>query len=226
MQTWMSFGLGAAALLVVGCGAAPQGDPGAGGGSGAPGNGGGGSASTGGSPQGGGGTHPSGSGGASQGNGFDDGKLFQDAGPVTAPPAEDAGTGPADAGPKPEAGGPPADGTTATAKVGSLGLDAVFTQKGADVILVVTATKCPAGSHAFRIHEGFACDDPTNKPVWGGKRGDGISPLVCGADQKGTFTYTRSGADPTLKWTIGDQSLTTDVTLHPIFVDNSCGTFF
>jgi hypothetical protein len=91
---------------------------------------------------------------------------------------------------------------------------------------VITATKCPAGNHNFEVHEGFACDDPTKGPVWGGMRGTGIGPLVCGADQKGTLTYTRSGANPALKWTVADHDKYTDVTLHPIMVEANCGTFF
>jgi hypothetical protein len=140
------------------------------------------------------------------------------------------------AAPRPRAGRPraadsttaiPGDGNTATAKVPTFGLSAVFTQKGTEVTVVVTATKCPAGAHTIHIHEGFACDDPTNKPIWGGKRGDGFGTLTCTADQKGTLTHTRSGADPATKWTLGDQNLMTDVTLHPIFIDGqSCGTFF
>ena len=157
--------------------------------------------------------------------GVDNGKLFTDA--ATVPP--DAGNGGTPETPPTGdvvSSGIPGDGNMATAQIGSLGLKAVFTQKGMDVTVVITATKCPAGNHTFEVHEGFACDDPTKGPVWGGRRGTGLAPLVCGADQKGTLTYTRSGADPALKWTVADHNKDTDVTLHPIMVEANCGTFF
>jgi hypothetical protein len=40
------------------------------------------------------------------------------------------------------------------------------------------------------------------------------------------MTYTRSGSDPALNWTVGDHAAKTDVTYHPIFVDGNCVTFF
>jgi hypothetical protein len=222
VPVWAFLAIGAITVLGAGCGASQQ--EGGGGQSGAPGGGSGGDTGTGGKAPGAGGSTPQATGGAPQSSGFDDGKLFPDAGPPTAPPMMDAGPAqpPVDGG-----SGIPGDGNTATAKVPTFGLSAVFTQKGADVTVVVTATKCPAGAHTIHIHEGFACDDPTNKPIWGGKRGDGFGTLTCTADQKGTLTHTRSGADPATKWTLGDQNLMTDVTLHPIFIDGqSCGTFF
>ena len=220
--TWAFLAIGTITVLGVGCAASQQ--DGGGGQSGAPGSGSGGATGTGGQQQGGAGGSPQATGGAPQNSGFDDGKLFPDAGPAMAPPMVEAGPPPP---PVDGGSGIPGDGNTATAKVGSLGLAAVFTQKGTDVTVVVTATRCPAGAHTIQIHEGFACDDPTNKPVWGGKRGDGIGTLNCTADQKGTLTHTRSAADPATKWTLGDQNLMTDVTLHPIFIDGrTCGTFF
>jgi hypothetical protein len=40
------------------------------------------------------------------------------------------------------------------------------------------------------------------------------------------LTYTRSGSDPALAWTVGDHNTNTDVTLHPMMLDSNCGTFF
>ena len=61
--------------------------------------------------------------------------------------------------------------------------------------------------------------------MWDGARGAGIPTLAC-ANSKGTLTYTRSGSDPTTNWTVGDHNTKTDVTLHPMSADSSCGTFF
>jgi len=89
-------------------------------------------------------------------------------------------------------------------------------------------TSC-SGTHKVEVHEGYACDDPTKGPVWGGTRGTGIfnaaSMFTCDATTR-SATYTRSGADPKTNWTVADHNPTTDVTLHPILVDTSCGTFF
>jgi hypothetical protein len=173
-----------------------------------------------------------GSGGGGRGMGFDDGTLFADASPVVTGSSgslgsnTDAGGPPSDTG----GGGPPGDGNTATCTLGSLGLTAVFTQRGTDVTVVITATRCPPGAHRIEIHEGFACDDPTNGPVWDGMRGGGIggpmSILTCAADQSAMLTYTRPGTNPATSWTVGDHNVITDVTRHPIKVDAMCGTFF
>jgi hypothetical protein len=127
----------------------------------------------------------------------------------------------------PEGGsGIPGDGNTATAHAAGYAL--VFTQKGTDVTLVVSSGNC-SGTHKIEVHEGYACDDPTKGPVWGGSRGTGLfnaaSSFTCDAATK-SATYTRSGADPATNWTVADHNPKTDVTLHPILVDNSCGTFF
>ena len=223
---------------LLGCGAGSDTTPGSGGGTG----GGGGTnvdpgAGTGGATTSGSGGTPGTTGGSSTGgkmgtSGVDDGSLFKDAGSVTSILA-DAGSGTtssSDAGATTKDGGGsgiPGDGNMATGKVSGYGIRAVFTQKGLDVVLVITATNCPAGSHTFTIHEGFACDDPTKGPVWGnGKRGGGIPPLVCDANRQGTLTYTRTGADPTTNWTVADHNQNTDLTLHPLMADTQCGTFF
>jgi hypothetical protein len=173
---------------------------------------------------------PGSGGAAGRAVGFDDGTLFVDASPVV-PGSSTGGSGP-DAGPRLDASaaGPPGDGNTATCTLPTLGLTAVFTQKGTDVTVVITATRCPPGVHRIEVHEGFACDDPTNGPVWDGMRGGGIggpmSTITCGADQRATLTYTRPGTNPATNWTVGDHNVVTDVTRHPIKVDTNCGTFF
>lgn len=153
-------------------------------------------------------------------SGVDDGKLFRDAAvlpAVDSTPTVDAGRADAGALPVP----------TATLRIGGLGLTAVFTQKGADVTMAVTATNCAQGMHVIEIHGGFSCDNSgTQGPVWDGKRGAGIPALTCGADRRGTMTYTRSGADPATAWTVGDHATKTDVTLHPAIASGNCGTFF
>ena len=162
----------------------------------------------------------------------DDGSLFHDASSVSSILAD--ASGPAttfDGGTTADrdgaAPGIPGDGRSAIGKVVPFGLRALFTQKGVDVTVVVTATRCPAGMHVLTIHEGYACDDPTRGPVWGGgKRGGGIPPILCDANQQGLLTYTRSGSDPSTNWTVADQNQTTDVTLHPLMMESQCGTFF
>jgi len=168
------------------------------------------------------GTVPSGAGGT-----VDMGHLFTDAAVVS--------TSPPDAGvasmPEASSGGDsgktaPGDGNTSTCHVGGMSFVLVFTQKGTDVTMVVTASNCAAGSHTIQIHGGFSCDNAgTEGGVWDGMRGAGIPALVC-ANNKGSLTYTRSGSDPTTSWTVGDHATKTDVTLHPMSVDTSCGTFF
>ncbi len=186
--------------------------------------GGGGDQSTGGNPV------PSGSGGTVGGNGsggvpsnpngFDDGKLFPDAGPPTSPPM-DASTGGDTTGA--ETGG--AIGM-AVKMFPDLNITLSFTQKGADVTMVAKHKGC--GAFTIVIHNGFSCDNVmTQGGVWDGKRGDGITGnTVCDAQQNGTLTYTRPGADPALAWTVGDHIAKTDITYHPIFVDGHCVTFF
>jgi hypothetical protein len=162
----------------------------------------------------------------------DDGSLFHDAGSAASILADASGPAATSEGGTTttrDAGGSafPGDGNSATGKVLALGVRALFTQKGADVTVVITATRCPAGMHTLTIHEGYACDDPTRGPVWGGgKRGGGIPPVVCDATQQGTLTYTRTGSDPSTNWTVADHNQTTDVTLHPLMMDSQCGTFF
>ena len=165
-----------------------------------------------------------GTGGQPTGSG-DNGALFRDAASTAAILADANGPSPADGSAGGEAGsGIPGDGHMATAHIG--GYTAVFTQKGTDVTLVLSGN-C-SGSHKIEIHEGYACDDPTKGPVWGGARGTGLfsagSTFTCDGTSKAT--YTRSGADPKTSWTVADHNAMTDVTLHPILVDNSCGTFF
>jgi hypothetical protein len=168
------------------------------------------------------GTVPSGAGGT-----VDQGRLFTDAAVVSSA-ADDAG---AASTPEASAAGDsgktaPGDGNTSTCHVGGMSFVLVFTQKGTDVTMVVTATNCPAGNHTIQIHGGFSCDNAgTEGGVWDGMRGAGIPALAC-ANNKGTLTYTRSGSDPTTSWTVGDHNTKTDVTLHPMSVDSSCGTFF
>ncbi|HEX3697034.1 MAG TPA: hypothetical protein VH374_16775 [Polyangia bacterium] len=170
--------------------------------------------------------------GGTSGKNVDDGSLFKDAGSVSSILADAGGpnaTPDAGASTMKEVGASaiPGDGNMATGKIGGFGLKAIFTQQGLDVTVAITATNCPQGMHTFTIHEGFACDDPTKGPVWGsGKRGGGIPALVCDSTKHGTLTYTRTGTDPSMNWTVADHNQTTDLTLHPLMADTQCGTFF
>lgn len=227
----ISFGTGGGAPSGTGGGtviATGGSSPGTGGGAVAGTGGRGGSPSTGA-----GGTAARGTGGlAAGGRGIDDGNLFTDAG---VPPASSGGAMGTDAAVgtagDAQSDGPPGNGHTATCSIPAVGLTAVFTQTGTDVTVVITATACPAGSHVIQIHAGFSCDSAaTRGGVWGGKRGDGIggtaSTITCNSSMRGTLTYTRPGTDPATNWTVGDHNTLTDVTLHPMMLDTSCGTFF
>lgn len=166
-----------------------------------------------------------GTGGA--GGSFDDGHLFTDAGLVTFSGGATGTDAAVSASTDAASDGPPGSGHMATCSIPAVGLTAVFTQTGIDVTVVITATKCPAGNHVVQIHDGFSCDSAaTQGGVWGGKRGDGIGSISCSSAQQGTLTYTRTGTDPTLNWTVGDHSTKTDVTLHPMMLESNCGTFF
>jgi hypothetical protein len=160
--------------------------------------------------------------------GLDNGVLFTDAAAISPP---DARSGMISDAAMSKTDGPPGDGHVGTINFGFYGLTAVFTQKGTDVTMVLTATQgCPVGNHVIQVHAGYACDNATLMgPVWDGKRGDGIggpsSSFMCDASGRVMMTYTRSGADPTTNWTVADQNLTTDVTLHVILVDGRCAAF-
>src|SRR5450432_421004 len=165
------------------------------------------------------GTVPTGAGGT-----VDQGRLFTDAATVVIP---DAGTVASEVSTAVDSGKTaPGDGNVGTCHIGGMSFVLVFTQKGTDVTMVATASNCAAGTHALQMHAGFSCDNAsTELGVWDGKRGDGIPSITC-ANNKGTLTYTRSGADPATNWTVGDHNTKTDITLHPMSADARCGTFF
>jgi hypothetical protein len=133
--------------------------------------------------------------------------------------------------------GPPGDGNTFTSTIkGSIKGTATFTQRVEDVDLVVNLTDCPDGNHQFRIHDGYSCDNDTTEGMPWGERGTGIGPesgIACSGG-KGTLMYTRSGADKTKNWTVGDHVQETDLTAHVVIVSDekdpnsraSCGNFF
>ena len=133
--------------------------------------------------------------------------------------------------------GIPGDGNTFTSMIkGSISGTAVFTQKLEDVELVVNLNNCPDGNHQFRIHDGYSCDNATTEGMPWGARGTGIGPdsgIACSGG-KGMLMYTRSGADKTKNWTVGDHVQETDLTAHVVIVSDekdpnsraACGNFF
>jgi hypothetical protein len=133
--------------------------------------------------------------------------------------------------------GIPGDGNTFTSTIkGSISGTAVFTQKLEDVELVVNLNNCPDGNHQFRIHDGYSCDNATTEGMPWGARGTGIGPdsgIACSGG-KGMLMYTRSGADKTKNWTVGDHVQETDLTAHVVIVSDekdpnsraACGNFF
>lgn len=165
--------------------------------------------------------------------GGDQGGLFPPDGSVPIMPVEMGGSGGSGGGGKTI----PGDGNTFTSMIkGSINGTATFTQKGEDVNLVVNLNSgCADGNHQFRIHDGYSCDNASTEGVpW--SRGTGIGPaegIKCSGG-KGTLMYTRSGADKTKNWTVGDHVQATDLTAHVVIVSDekdpnsraSCGNFF
>ncbi len=134
-------------------------------------------------------------------------------------------------------GGIPGDGNVFTSKLsgGDKNGTAKFTQKGEDVELELELTRCPDGKHRVSIHGGFSCDNATTKgPVWerSGEIG-GADGVVCSGG-KGSLKYTRSGADKSKNWTVGDHVVETDLTAHVVIIGkvsdpnslDCCGNFF
>jgi hypothetical protein len=164
--------------------------------------------------------------------GGDQGQLFGPDMSVPIMPVEMGGSGGSGGGKA-----IPGDGNVFTSKLQmAMQGTAVFSQKGEDVDLVVTITGgCADGYHQFRIHDGYSCDSPTTEGnPW--SRGTGIGPaegIKCSGG-KGSLMYTRSGADKTKNWTVGDHVQETDLTAHVVIISDekdpnsraSCGNFF
>jgi hypothetical protein len=135
-------------------------------------------------------------------------------------------------------GGLNIDGNTVTSHIsGSASGQATFTQKGADVMVTVKLTSCPAGVLGIHINDGDSCDNAgTEGKPWDGKRGNigDMGTITC-ANNSANLTYTRVGTDPTANWTIGDHNLKTDITSYVVIVSSvaagtsgfiGCGNFF
>jgi hypothetical protein len=164
--------------------------------------------------------------------GGDQGMLFPPDGSVPIMPVEMGGSGGSGGGKA-----IPGDGNMFTSMIrGSINGTATFTQKGEDVELVVSLNSgCADGNHQFRIHDGYSCDSASTEGMpW--SRGTGIGPaegIACSGG-KGMLMYTRSGADKTKNWTVGDHVQETDLTAHVVIVSDekdpnsraSCGNFF
>src|SRR6185436_11919505 len=121
---------------------------------------------------------------------------------------------------------------------GSIKGSAVFTQHGSDVIVKVDLTSCAEGSHPIQIFGGYSCDSIQSQgSVWNPPRGENFGSeagtIQCGADKKGSLSFTRPGGDPTASWTVGDGNAVTDVTRELIMVfsaddptqRHACGDF-
>ena len=189
----------------------------------------GGAANTGGSP---GAAGPvAGSGGN---GGGDNGDLFEPGSDVPFNP--DAGSSAGSGGAPATA--PPGDGNMVTAHIGgSASGTALFTQKGTDVTVVVKLTQCPTGTLGIFITNGLSCDNTTTEgTVWDGKRGYiGDTGAITCNNNSASLTYTRSGSDPTLNWTVADHNTKTDLSQYVVIVTSSasptssyiaCGNFF
>jgi hypothetical protein len=164
--------------------------------------------------------------------GGDQGQLFGPDMSVPIMPVEMGGSGGSGGGKA-----IPGDGNLFTSMIrGAISGTATFTQRGEDVDLVVNLTSgCADGNHQFRIHDGYSCDSPSTEGMpW--SRGTGIGPaegIAC-TGGKGMLMYTRSGADKTKNWTVGDHVQETDLTAHVVIVSDekdpnsraACGNFF
>jgi hypothetical protein len=106
---------------------------------------------------------------------------------------------------------------------GSIRGTAVFTQHGSDVTAQVDLTSCAEGTHLIQIFGGYSCDSIESQgSVWNPPRGENFGSddgtIKCGADKKGSLSFTRRGGDPTASWTVGDQNAVTDITRELIIV--------
>lgn len=168
----------------------------------------------------------------------DDGGLFD---PTQAVPFDPnaGGTG----GAAPTTGGTGGsvntDGLSVTSHIGGdVNGTAEFTQHGSDVTVVVKLTKCPDGTLGIHINDGDSCDNKgTEGKPWDGMRGNigDTGTIVC-SKNSASLTHTRSGADPTMAWTVGDHTKT-DITPYVVIVSSEpdgqamesfigCGNFF
>jgi hypothetical protein len=100
---------------------------------------------------------------------------------------------------------------------------ATFAQHGLDVAVQVDLTSCAEGSHLIQIFGGYSCDSVESQgSVWNPPRGQNFGSdagtINCGADKKGSLTFTRRGGDPMSSWTVGDGNPVTDVTREIIVV--------
>jgi hypothetical protein len=135
-------------------------------------------------------------------------------------------------------GGLNIDGNTVTSHIaGSASGTATFTQSGANVMVTVKLTACPAGMLGIHINNGDSCDNTgTEGMPWDGKRGNiGDTGTITCANNSANLTYTRMGTDPTTNWTVGDHNLKTDITSYVVIVSSTaagtsgfigCGNFF
>ncbi len=168
-----------------------------------------------------------------KGNG-DDGDLFPPGSYVPFDPNAGGTTG----GPSTGGGTGASTDATVTSQIGgSVNGSAKFTQKGTDVTVVVKLTKCSNGTLGIHINSGDSCDNTgTEGKPWDGKRGNiGDSGSIVCSNGSANLTYTRSGTDPALNWTIGDHNLKTDITNYVVIVSQNadgsgnylgCGNFF
>ena len=106
---------------------------------------------------------------------------------------------------------------------GTIKGSAVFTQHGQDVTVQVDLTACGEGAHLIQIFSGYSCDSVASQgSVWNPPRGENFGSdsgtISCGADKKGSMTFTRQGGDPKASWTVGDRNPVTDVTRELIVV--------
>ena len=128
----------------------------------------------------------------------------------------------------PDAGAPKTGDSSATSTIkafggGTIKGTAVFTQHGGDVTVRIDLTGCAEGSHLVQIFSGYSCDsiaepghpvEPAARREPRYRRGT----IKCGADKKGSMTFTRKGGDPMTSWTVGDDNPTTDVTHQLIMI--------
>jgi hypothetical protein len=121
---------------------------------------------------------------------------------------------------------------------GSIRGSAVFTQHGSDVTVQLDLTSCAEGSHLIQIFGGYSCDSIDSQgSVWNPPRGENFGSeagtIHCGADKKGSLSFTRPGGDSTASWSVGDGNPVTDVTRELIMVfaaddptqRHACGDF-
>jgi Cu/Zn superoxide dismutase len=98
---------------------------------------------------------------------------------------------------------------------------ATFTDHAGIVTMVLTVTACPAGKHAFHLHENAVCGaDGAAAGLHWVPKGEMLGELTCAADGTGTVMFVTPSVG---YWTIGG-AVATNMLLHALVVHTGDNT--